>query len=272
MNKQQVDFLVELGDFKDQGQNAQESIAFLQTIEAEFARFEGPRHHALGNHDMDNLSKAQFLANITNTGFASAQAHYSFDTKGVHLVVLDANFRADGTDYNAGNFDWTQAYIPAPQRAWLQADLAGTQIPTIVFIHQLLDGDGGDVYVKNAAEVRQILEASGKVRAVFQGHHHTGAYTHKNGIHYYTLKGLIEGTGPTNSAYAIVRVMADGSLDVTGYRKAESRLMAAPPPFLPVAAVSLAVALDTRLNVESQSGLGVKIDTLTKPGTLLLAK
>ncbi|MHC4627780.1 MAG: metallophosphoesterase, partial [Planctomycetota bacterium] len=79
------------------------------------------------------------------------------------------------------------------------------------------------VYIKNAEQVRKILEGSGKVLAVFQGHHHAGSYAHLAGIHYYTLKALVEGTGPENNSYAIAEVLPDGSITVTGYRRAESK-------------------------------------------------
>jgi alkaline phosphatase len=76
------------------------------------------------------------------------------------------------------------------------------------------------VYVNNAAEIRQILEQSGKVTAVFQGHHHEGSYSYIEGIHYYTLKAMVEGPGDENNSYAIVEILPDRSITVTGYRKA----------------------------------------------------
>jgi alkaline phosphatase len=109
----------------------------------------------------------------------------------------------------------------AAELDWLRQDLAASRGPVIVFIHQLLDGTGS-VYVKNAPEVREILDASGRVLAVFQGHHHPGAYSYINGIHYYTLKGMIEGHGEDNNAYAVVEVHPDLNITVTGYRKAPS--------------------------------------------------
>ncbi|MBN2314113.1 MAG: hypothetical protein JXM79_09300 [Sedimentisphaerales bacterium] len=84
------------------------------------------------------------------------------------------------------------------------------------------------VYINNAADVRRILEASGKVLAVFQGHHHAGGYNNIAGIHYYTLKALIEGTGAENNAYAITEIQPGGDIVVTGYRKAESRQLISP--------------------------------------------
>ena len=223
MNTERVDFLIELGDFKDQDKPPAEkkTLSYLQAVEKAFKRFNGPAYHALGNHDMDSISKMQFLKRVENTKIDSNRSYYSFDSNGLRYVVLDANYRTDGTDYNHGNFDWTDANIPSKELDWLRKDLAAAPGAVIVFIHQLLDGTGS-VYVKNAAQVRKILEASGKVLAVFQGHHHTGSYSNIAGIHYYTLKAVIEGHGLQNNSYAIAEVHQDGSITIAGYRKAQS--------------------------------------------------
>jgi hypothetical protein len=224
MDAERVNFLIELGDFKDQNSPPVESrtLAYLREAEGVFRGFSGPRFHVLGNHDMDSLSKPQFLENVENTGIEPGRSYYSFDVPGLHGIVLDANHRADGRDYDHGNFDWTDANIPPHEIDWLRRDLAMSRRPTTVFIHQLLDGEG-PVYVKNAREVRQVLQESGTVLAVFQGHHHEGAHSCIEGIHYYTLKALVEGHGQDNSAYAVVDVQRDRSLIVTGYHNAVSR-------------------------------------------------
>jgi hypothetical protein len=226
MNEAKVDFLIELGDLKDQGTPAVEAdtLKYLETIEKVFAQFRGPRYHVLGNHDMDSISKAQFLAGTENTGSGKGAGFYSFDAKGLHCVVLDGNFKADGTDYDHGNYNWMDTIVPAHELEWLRKDLTAASGPVIVFVHQRLDG-AGDVYVKNAAEIRQILETSGSVLAVFQGHHHQGGYTLIGNIHYYTLKALIEGSGEENNSYAVVEVDAQNNITVTGYRTAVSKAM-----------------------------------------------
>ncbi|MCP4609703.1 MAG: hypothetical protein GY845_13410 [Planctomycetes bacterium] len=227
MNTEKVDFLVELGDFKDQDKPPVEkkTLSHLQAAEKMLKRFNGPTYHALGNHDMDSISKMQFLKRVDNTNIDTNRSYYSFNSNGLHYIVLDANYRTDGADYDHGNFDWTDANIPSKELNWLRQDLAATPGAVIVFIHQLLDGTGS-VYVKNATQVRQILEASGKVLAVFQGHHHSGSYSNIAGIHYYTLKAVVEGQGTENNSYAIAEVHPNGSITVTGYRKAESTQLA----------------------------------------------
>ncbi|OHB65063.1 MAG: hypothetical protein A2Y76_13295 [Planctomycetes bacterium RBG_13_60_9] len=223
MNAERVDFLIELGDFKDENRPPVEEMTLLhlRDIEAVFQRFQGPAYHVLGNHDMDSISKQQFLARVENTGIDPARSYYSFEVKGLHFIVLDANYQADGSDYDHGNFNWTDSNVPAQELDWLEQDLAASHDPVIVFIHQLLDGKG-PVYVKNAPEVHRILKASGRVLAVFQGHHHEGEYSRIDGIPYYTLKAVVEGHGQDNNSYAIVEVQPDQSVIVTGYHKAPS--------------------------------------------------
>jgi hypothetical protein len=225
MNAEKVAFLAELGDLKDQNNPPRESrtLEYLQSIEAVLAEFGGPRYHVLGNHDMDSLSKQQFLSHVENTGIDATRSHYSFSLFGgyLHFVVLDANYTADGQDYDHGHFDWRDANIPAEEIDWLEQDLAAPTGPVVVFIHQRLDGTG-PVYVRNAAEVRQVLEACGRVVAVFQGHHHEGGYNCLGGIPYYTLPALVEGSGPDNNSYAIAELHPDRGLTITGCRKAPS--------------------------------------------------
>jgi predicted phosphodiesterase len=223
MNAERVDFLIELGDFKDQNKPVveQKTLLHLQSIESVFRRFQGPRYHVLGNHDVDSISKQQFLSHVQNTGIKSGRNYYSFNVRGLHFIVLDANYRPDGSDYDHGNFDWTNANVPDQELEWLRRDLAACPGRAIVFIHQRLDGTG-PAFVKNASQVRQILRASGRVLAVFQGHDHEGDYQQIDGILYYTLKAVVEGSGPDNNSYAIVEVHPDHSITVTGYRKASS--------------------------------------------------
>jgi predicted phosphodiesterase len=222
MNQHSVDFLIELGDFKDQSHPASEekTLVYLFRAEKVFATFNGLRYHVLGNHDVDCISKKQFLSVAKNTGINEDQTYYSFDRKGVHFIVLDACFDSVGRDYEKGNFDWGDPNIPEKELKWLKKDLRGSKGPVIVFCHQLLDGEG-TYHVDNAASVRKILEQSGKVAAVFTGHYHEGQYRLINNIHYYTLKALVDGTTKTDNSYAIVSV-TPSRIKVQGFKNAEA--------------------------------------------------
>ncbi|NIA29032.1 MAG: hypothetical protein GWP06_03855 [Actinobacteria bacterium] len=223
MNEKKPDFLIELGDFKDQDAKAKEknTLGYLRDIENELQKFTGLTYHVLGNHDADSLSKTQFLQNVTNANIPADQSYYSFDLKGFHFVVLDANFTSDGTPYDHGNFDWTDANIPPLELKWLKENLRAGSGPVIVFVHQLLDGQGHH-YIKNAAQVRQVLQQSGRVLAVFQGHKHKGQYNRINGIHYITLQAMVEGEGLDNNCYYVVGVNEKFDIMIQGYHRGKS--------------------------------------------------
>lgn len=223
MNGEKVDFVIELGDFKDQDvvPNEANTLKYLETIESVFQQFNGPTYHVLGNHDMDGISKEQFLNRVVNTGIAASESYYSFNRKGFHFVVLDGNFTLEGIGYDHGNFTWDDALIPASQLHWLKEDLKSCSLPVIVFIHQMLDDSKTKKHsVQNAAQVRQALEQSGKVIGVFQGHVHEERYSSINDIHYCSLFGVVDHNGAENNSYTIVDVLNDGSLELTGFRRA----------------------------------------------------
>lgn len=199
-------FVVELGDFIDAADSVETELGYLKRIQASFEKVAGERHHVLGNHCVDTLTKQEFLG-----GVGQERSWYSFDRAGVHFVVLDSCFRSDGTPYQRKNFDWKDANLPAEELEWLRSDLADAGGPVIVFAHQRLDRD--DVHtVRNAPAARGILERSGKVAAVFQGHSHKNDLVDLGGIHYVTLRAMVEGSGLENNGYSLLEVHKDGSL------------------------------------------------------------
>ncbi|MFY9154451.1 MAG: metallophosphoesterase [Prolixibacteraceae bacterium] len=225
MNHKKVDFVIELGDFKDQDAvpNEANTLKYLTEIESVFRKFAGPTYHVLGNHDMDGISKQQFLERVKNTRIPKTESYYSFNRNKIHFVVLDANFTQAGVSYDHGNFTWDDTFIPEIQTSWLKEDLKSSKYPVVVFVHQMLDDSKGvNQHVKNAAEVRQILEHSGKVLAVFQGHVHEERYNAINGIHYYSVNAVVDDEGTKNNAYQIVEVFNDGSLEIKGFRRASN--------------------------------------------------
>lgn len=209
----QTDFVVELGDLIDSSDSVEADLGYLERISRDVSAVSNKRHYVLGNHCVELLTKEEFLR-----GVGQERSFYSFDLGDHHFVVLDACFRADGEPYGRKNSQWTDANIPPHEVDWLRADLAGTSRPTIVFAHQRLDV-GRPYGVGDAPEIRGLLEGSGKVRAVFQGHSHKNDYHEISGIHYVTLAAMVEGSGAENNAYAAVDLEDDGSIRVHGFRK-----------------------------------------------------
>lgn len=206
-------FAVELGDLIDAADSVETELNYLKTIDTTFRKLCDERHYVLGNHCVDTLTSAEFLAQV-----GQKSSFESFDHHGRHFVVLDACFRKDSVPYGRRNFEWTESKIPDHELHFLETDLNATRNDTIVFIHQRLDVEP-PYGVLNAADVRRVLEKSGRVKAVFQGHSHKNDHRKIGGIDYVTLVAMVEGPAPDNSGYALVDWHSDGLIEVQGFRR-----------------------------------------------------
>lgn len=214
--KIQPDFVVELGDFIDAAASVETEQKYLKTINKEFSAISPRRHYVLGNHCVDTLTKQEFLS-----GVEQQKSFYSFDRGGFHFVVVDSCFRSDGQPYGRKNFTWTDANVPPDELEWLSGDLQSNNLPVVVFAHQRLDVQNNHG-VKNNADVRRILEQSGRVLAVFQGHSHQNDVKQINGIHYCTLVAMVEGSGPDNNGYSVMQIEPNGTIHLSGFRNQNS--------------------------------------------------
>lgn len=221
--REKLSFLVELGDLIDAADSVDVEQGYLKTINDQFSTLCKDRHYVLGNHCVDTLTKEEFLG-----GVGQEKSYYSFDRGGFHFVVLDSCFRGDGQSYGRKNSHWTDANIPPAELEWLEADLTTAGKKTIVFAHQRLDVNNHHG-VKNNADVRKILESSGNVLAVFQGHSHQNDLKTINGIHYCTLVAMIEGSGADSNGYSVMNIFADGTIHLTGFRNQASHRWASRP-------------------------------------------
>ncbi len=222
-NARQVDFAIELGDFKDLTKGATETLACLDEIEACFAKFKGARYHVAGNHDFDCLAPGEFFSRVPNDGKISEQGYYSFVKNGVTFLVLDACYDSQLRHYSRAN-PWADANVPPNEMAWLERELSAARGHVIVFCHQRLDPAADPAHrVKNADALRALFEKSGKVRGVFTGHQHNGGASVVNGIPYYTLRALVCASGEGNNSFAEVAIYSDGTFTVKGWRNAVSQ-------------------------------------------------
>jgi alkaline phosphatase len=214
--RDRTDLVIELGDLIDVGDSLEIEQAYLRRIAKDFRATPGQHHYVLGNHCVWRLTKPEFLGIV-----GQKRSFYSFDLKGCHFVVLDACFRSDGQPYGRGNFQWTDANIPPAEAEWLRSDLQRTPRKTLVFVHQRLDVEP-PYGVKNAPAIRNILEESGKVLTVLQGHYHLNGYKEIGGVHYVTLAAMVEGSGEENNAYAMMDILPHDAIRIRGFRKQKS--------------------------------------------------
>lgn len=222
-NARGLDFAIELGDFKDLSSTKDETIVHLDAIERAFAAFNGPRYHVFGNHDFDCLTPDEVGSRLSNDGKPMKRGYYSFDVRGIRFVVLDACYDSRMRHYSCNN-PWDDANVPPEELTWLGTELESATGPVVVFCHQRLDPSSEPRHlVRNAAAVRDVLEASGKVKAVITGHQHKGGLNVVNGITYYSLRAMVCDTGDGANSFAEMAVCADGTFSVTGWKNAASK-------------------------------------------------
>lgn len=224
MNAWPADAVVELGDLVNGafvlGADYGDPSRIPQILDgalASLGRLACPTHYVLGNHDLYDLSKGEFLAAIGRD-----ERYCSFDLGGFHFVVLDAEYNDPGEDDYDHVFMRVKCRIPLHEIDWLRQDLAETVLPTIVFIHQPLDSEfdvnAGGPPVVNNAEVRGLLSGSGVVAAVFQGHDHDNRYQEIDGVHYVTFAAMVDHTDPTPPTWAQVTLdAASRTITIDGF-------------------------------------------------------
>lgn len=184
-DKKRADFVIQLGDF---------CMPFdkNELLLRVWDRFNGPKYHVLGNHDIDVSPKI-----VTQQFWGLEKPYYSFDQGNFHFIVLDANyFKTDDkiASYESGNYfahAGSRAQIPDEQLEWLKNDLKETEKYTVVFSHQSLEHWGG---IKNQEQVRQIFKEANKekkkVIVCFCGHDHSDRHSQIDGIHYVGVNSM----------------------------------------------------------------------------------
>lgn len=144
--------------------------------------------HVAGNHDQMHLPDEE-LARLMHV---KGPLWRSFDAADFHFVVLCTRY-----------VPRRSVHLPEEQISWLESDLASTDKPTIVLVHHPLcemNVQGNRWFEKQPhvcrvterRRVREVLEKSCRVRAVFNGHAHWNYVSVINGIPYVTLQSLIE--------------------------------------------------------------------------------
>lgn len=181
------DVVVNLGDVIEDESPESDEKHYRRFAEI-LAGLRGEVLHVAGNHDLVNISDDRLAEIWGHTG----PLHYSRDFDGVRVVVLRTHHRRA-----------TDVRLPDEQIEWLRAELEQSKQPTLVFVHHPLSEmrlDGNRWFEKQphicrVAErrrVREVLEASGKVIGVFNGHVHWNHLDVIRGIPYVTIQSLTE--------------------------------------------------------------------------------
>ncbi|MEZ4302430.1 MAG: metallophosphoesterase [Polyangiaceae bacterium] len=208
------DLVVNLGDdIEDESPDA--DLARYRGCIQVLSRAHAERVHVAGNHDTIHLTRDDLRATWGDGPWASSAARrdlcYSFERGGFHLIVLETHERQD-VDITLGE----------DQLTWLTEDLRAARLPVIVLMHHSaseqdlrgnywFEGREHVALVKERAAFRRILQGSGKVRLVLNGHVHWNHFDLVGGIPFVTVQSLIENLdedapGRAAAAHAVVRI------------------------------------------------------------------
>lgn len=223
VNAVRPDLVVELGD-RINDFDRDTDYKWTQDVAHAFGAISDPCVHILGNHDVFAMSRRE-TEDAMQTSFQS----HSRDVRGYHLVFWNS-----AVDFELGTY-----HLADDDLLWLEADLAATELPTILFSHLPLDNGSmlGNFYFERlvpqgahyaeGALARDIIERSGKVITCLAGHTHWNARSTIDGVHYITIHSLTESftTHPhPTGAYAMLSVHEHLCVEVFGRDPALHRL------------------------------------------------
>lgn len=227
-NSQNLAFSIHLGDFIDR---SWESFKIVTPI---YNKLKAPYYHVLGNHDFsvldDKKSEVRERLNMPSD-------YYDFKVEGWRFIVLNGNdisfhaYPKDSEMYKISSAYYERNEIESPkwngaigkiQMNWFKEVLnkaSKRNEKVVVFCHF-------PVYPKNnhnlwnADEIIEIIENYSCVKAYMNGHNHVGNYGVKNGVHYLTLKAMVE---TEQNSYAIIK-LNHNYIELKGYGREQDKI------------------------------------------------
>jgi len=228
-NTMNLSYVVHLGDFIDRDFKSFDAVMPI------YKRLKMPAYHVLGNHDF-SVADARKKEVPAKLGMPSK--YYDFAVNGWRYIVLDGNdisyhaYPKDSPEHAQAATYYRQNKITSPkwngaigpkQLSWLRGVLQkATQDGenVILFCHfPVYPANAHNLW--NAAEVIALIEPFTCVKAYINGHNHKGGYGEKSGIHYLTLKGMVD---TTQTSYAVIQ-STKTHINVTGYGREQNRTL-----------------------------------------------
>ena len=231
-NMEDLSFVVHLGDFIDRDWKSFDVVVPI------YNQLEAPNYHVLGNHD---FSVADDKKPEVPGRLGLESRYYSFERGKWRFIAVDGNdvslyahpkgserylkSKAQYDSYEKKPASWNGA-LGAEQMCWLReqftaAKKAGQRV--ILFCHfPVYPKNGHNLW--NDSEVTALLSQHPNVAAWINGHNHRGNYGQKDGIHFLTLKGMVD---TTETSYAIIEVHKD-RLEIRGFGREQDRTLDLP--------------------------------------------
>ena len=228
-NQQDLDFVIQLGDLIDK------NFKSFDTVLPIYDQLKAPRYQVLGNHDYDVEDS---LKKDVPAKMGMHSNYYEFEQGEWRFIVLDGNefafhtYPTGSKEYQASEKYYIDNNIALPkwngaigkeQMQWLNNKLQDAQTnkqKVIIFCHYpVYPADPHNLW--NSSELVTLIEQYPCVKAYLNGHNHKGKYGEKNGVHYLTLKGMLD---TSQNSYAIVKIH-QYNIEIKGFGREENRLL-----------------------------------------------
>ncbi len=227
LNTMDLEYVIHLGDFIDR------DFESFDVVGPIYRKLKAPHYHVLGNHD---FSVADSLKAKVPETMGMPSRYYDFAVNGWRFIVVDGNdvsFHAypEGSDehraaeryYEVNQLDspkWNGA-LGAEQMHWLKKTLDHAEEAdekVILYSHfPVFPENNHNLW--NANEVVTLVSGYRCVKAYVNGHNHAGNYAGFGGVHYLTMKGMVD---TTETAYSVIE-LTDDHLKVTGFGREGDR-------------------------------------------------
>jgi len=238
LNKKKLDFTIQLGDLIDR------DFASFKVVCPLYDKLTMPHYHVLGNHDfsVSEATKPKVLRALGLDRLGTKKGHYDFTVGRWRFVVLNGTdvsryanppgsrkheqAKAMMDELRKGrrrNLAYYNGAIGDEQIRWLTGALgaaAKADQRVILFCHMPIFPDGAhNLY--NDTQVLAIIDKHPNVVAYLAGHRHAGNYASRKGVHYLTVKGMVE---THFNSFGIMEVYSD-RLRLIGFGRETNRTM-----------------------------------------------
>lgn len=177
-----------LGDLTDTEPMHDQEIENVQKIRQIIKESGIPTAAVMGNHDAVTFTPDEFY-NILGEEMRPRDSLFG----NTHVLFLDAcYYYTNGLHYSPEEIgSWMDTFYPFTDT--LEKTLATLDGDVCICLHQNIDPTIHESHrLHNDASVRRILENSGRVRCVYQGHYHPGSEYCENQIRYKTFPAMCE--------------------------------------------------------------------------------
>lgn len=204
-----ADFIVNLGDMTQPSPTVREQYEHVRSLHRLCLGTGIPVHTVFGNHEFQQLSAAEVLEIWQTDRF-----HHSFDIGPCRFLFLDTAVNPDGTHFSRDNFDWRYCVMDREQVSWLETRLAERK-RTFIFTHANLYFDPAEEHaeyymIRDHEKICGMLEESGCVEAVFQGHSHVFRDAVHRGIRFLNVPSPIITDRYSPDAFPVVEITENG--------------------------------------------------------------